>query len=559
MTIATYVDPASGPAGWIAQILQFGGRLHPLLVHLPVGALASLLMYELAAWFLGFPDRRRARGVLLGFTLLTSFLSLGSGWLLAQDGAHAGAAVAEHRNMALLFTCALACAAAAELRSALKPSATGGFAYGAAMAFSLILLFPAAHLGGSLTHGEGFLFPTRSHAPVEGPVAKASDPSAAHFIQYVAPVLEAKCIQCHGADQQKGKLALHEPGRIRKGGKSGPVLNVTDPASSLLLRRIQLPATDRSHMPPPGKPQLTTDEAGAIVRWIELGGALPGQDSVALENGKSRDASNNITVPAPGAPAAAVAALEERFVHVQRLGADSEWLWIDFSAAARRVSATDIVQLLTPVAPFVSDLGLSRADVDASVFALAASMPALRRIEIRDTKCNDADLAPLKGHASLRELVATKSTMGDGSIDILLSMPALQKVYLWGTAFSEHGLLKLQRSRPRLHLDRGTPPHASVLASEGEIKLSSDAPVPGGAGAISNAAAATSTVEVVSAPAKGAAPVAGGAVNSVCPVSGSAVNPQHTIQFEGRTIAFCCPNCPAKFQAAPENYRDKLK
>ena len=47
-------------------------------------------------------------------------------------------------------------------------------------------------------------------------------------------------------------------------------------------------------------------------------------------------------------------------------------------------------------------------------------------------------------------------------------------------------------------------------------------------------------------------------VNTKCPVSGEAVDPSHFVVFEGRKIGFCCGNCPAKFNADPKKYLDKV-
>ena len=47
-------------------------------------------------------------------------------------------------------------------------------------------------------------------------------------------------------------------------------------------------------------------------------------------------------------------------------------------------------------------------------------------------------------------------------------------------------------------------------------------------------------------------------VNEKCPVSGADVNPEATAQYEGRTVAFCCNNCKAKFVADPAKFAGKL-
>jgi YHS domain-containing protein len=43
-----------------------------------------------------------------------------------------------------------------------------------------------------------------------------------------------------------------------------------------------------------------------------------------------------------------------------------------------------------------------------------------------------------------------------------------------------------------------------------------------------------------------------------CPVSGKPINAEHVVEFEGKKVYFCCPNCPAAFEADPAKFKDKL-
>jgi YHS domain-containing protein len=43
-----------------------------------------------------------------------------------------------------------------------------------------------------------------------------------------------------------------------------------------------------------------------------------------------------------------------------------------------------------------------------------------------------------------------------------------------------------------------------------------------------------------------------------CPVSGKPINPEHKVEFEGKQVYFCCPNCPAAFNADPKKFMEKL-
>ncbi|NUP90157.1 MAG: YHS domain-containing protein [Candidatus Sumerlaeia bacterium] len=47
-------------------------------------------------------------------------------------------------------------------------------------------------------------------------------------------------------------------------------------------------------------------------------------------------------------------------------------------------------------------------------------------------------------------------------------------------------------------------------------------------------------------------------LNAICPVMGGPVNPDITVQYEGKTIRFCCESCPQMFLQDPERYLDRL-
>jgi YHS domain-containing protein len=45
---------------------------------------------------------------------------------------------------------------------------------------------------------------------------------------------------------------------------------------------------------------------------------------------------------------------------------------------------------------------------------------------------------------------------------------------------------------------------------------------------------------------------------TMCPVSGKPIDPEHSVEYKGQKVYFCCPNCPAAFEKEPEKYVAKL-
>ncbi|MCY2966871.1 MAG: DUF1549 domain-containing protein [Planctomycetota bacterium] len=97
-------------------------------------------------------------------------------------------------------------------------------------------------------------------------VAASDDVRPVSFDDAILPVLTAKCGRCHGAETQKGQLALHSAKSLRAGGEGGPVLVAGKPEESRLIEVLEA-----GEMPPDGKNRLTADELASIKTWIQQG------------------------------------------------------------------------------------------------------------------------------------------------------------------------------------------------------------------------------------------------------------------------------------------------
>src|SRR5205823_4649604 len=98
------------------------------------------------------------------------------------------------------------------------------------------------------------------------------NPGEGLFEAKVRPLLEAKCLQCHGAAKHKGGYRLDIPDTVLKGGDSGrAAIKPGDPLQSNLVRLILLPTESDDVMPPEGKGSLTSDEIMVFIRWIQAG------------------------------------------------------------------------------------------------------------------------------------------------------------------------------------------------------------------------------------------------------------------------------------------------
>jgi uncharacterized membrane protein len=136
--------------------LQFLGRLHPLLVHFPIGLLAIGFVLELLT------IKGKRKGLREGINLMVyigagfAVFSALFGWFLKTQEEYAGNLVDNHQYTGIA-TAVLAVTTALLLKSGLKKLPVNLKAYRIVFFTTVILLTIAGHLGANLTHGEDYL------------------------------------------------------------------------------------------------------------------------------------------------------------------------------------------------------------------------------------------------------------------------------------------------------------------------------------------------------------------------------------------------------------------
>lgn len=85
------------------------------------------------------------------------------------------------------------------------------------------------------------------------------------FETSVLPLLEARCVSCHGADHPRTGLDVRTRGNLLEGGHSGPAVVPGAPDKSLLYKLVA------SGKMPPGGPKLSPSEIKRIETWIRSG------------------------------------------------------------------------------------------------------------------------------------------------------------------------------------------------------------------------------------------------------------------------------------------------
>jgi uncharacterized membrane protein/YHS domain-containing protein len=531
------------------------GRAHPMVLHLPIGLVAALVILEAVRWVHRERERSAAIVPLAWCNALTAAIAVASGLALAEEPGYGGTTLDRHKLLGIAFavlSVALAALATKAARRQHGPKARGaGLAYTIALLVTMVGLVPVGHLGAEMTHGAGFLTePLRARAATNDDVTPTIAQAAANDVApdataadgaralpaSVRAILTSRCTACHGESRTKGLLALHTLAAIEAGGEHGSAIVWGKPEESLLLTRMLLPLDDDDHMPPEGKPQPDASEIETIRSWI-----LAGADASALAASAPQEAP--AVVPAADVPptpdSAAVARLRDALVHVQPVANDSPLLWVDFSAV-RTADDALVRSLLEPLGASIADLNLAGTAIGDGTLTLTAAMKRLRRLDVRDTAITDQGFAAMKDHASLRELIIVGTKLTDSSTETLRSLAGLERLFAWRSGIGGDALVALRADRPNLRVDADEGATSEPIETEPVLTFTSDAPIPGAP------ASAAATPPIV-------------AINAVCPVSGAPVNPTYTIVWEGRPIGFCCEKCAASFWANPASFTAAIR
>jgi mono/diheme cytochrome c family protein len=98
-------------------------------------------------------------------------------------------------------------------------------------------------------------------------IAATAEPSAAFvsFANDILPILESRCVKCHGGEQTKEGLDLKTYESLMAGSQNGPVVTAGSAEDSYLARQII-----EGEMPKRG-PKLTPNEIQLVIDWINQG------------------------------------------------------------------------------------------------------------------------------------------------------------------------------------------------------------------------------------------------------------------------------------------------
>ena len=445
----------------------FFGRFHPLIVHLPIGFIVFAALLSLTEIY----KRNNVLTASINIALLagtaSAILAAISGYLLSSGGGYNINTLGWHKWLgfgviALTFLAWLVRIRVNSHKKFFKLNLNNII-----LSACLILIAISGHLGGNMTHGEGYLtrhmpqFFQQMYGSAKAVHQKITLPVLDSVIVYndiIQPIFDAKCTSCHNPDKLKGNLNLTTEAGIMEGGKSGHAVVAGDLAKSELYRRITLPPGSSKFMPTDNHPPLIPIETGFIKWWITSGVefrknllamGIDEKTKFLVSNylGIDVEAEKEILLPkVAAADSIVIRQLTDMKIIVSSVTTQSNLLEASFVMVQKSSPEQQVVLLekLSAIKVQLYRLDVSNCKLNRQALNIISGFIRLNKLDMQKNNLTDDMIQPLVALQQLVVLNSGQNTLTDKSIVIFKKMPALKKINLWQNIVTEVGIKNLE-------------------------------------------------------------------------------------------------------------------
>jgi uncharacterized membrane protein len=483
----------------VSPVLESIGRLHPIMVHLPLGLVFAAVVVELARLVQRRPSLSAFTPIALGLAALGAVVASGTGWFFSEGEADTSS-LFWHRWLGIACAVVLIAVAWMAIRAArhtVNAAQITPIVRGVLLAAGLLVGW-VGHLGGDMVWGENYVLqpilkawnggaPSASGA--NGDDATGSGAAAANVIgsgdsdadklafytSNVLPILQDRCYECHGNGKHKGGLSMDVRSSLVSRDSSGIwIVQPGDPAHSLMIERCLLPAEDDEAMPPQGD-RLKATELEFLRTWIAAGAVMPAGGGSIEANGSSgvrgapvqestADRRGPINAPksrSAGLPAlsdaqiAEATALRGKGINAVPVSVGASTLSVSIPGG-KGVGDADISALI-PIAAQIEELSFARASVSDAGMMQMPSMPFVRSVRVDNTALTDIGITVLLSRTLEVETVnLVSSGATDGVFTVLAKLPRLQRVYVFDTQVTAQGIDRFRATHPGVEIVVGS-------------------------------------------------------------------------------------------------------
>ena len=381
----------------------------------------------------------------------------------------------------------------------------------------------------------------------------------------IYPILDAKCINCHGAEKDKGKLRMHTKEDLLKGGRGAgsDIIVKQDIEASELIYRITLPKEDEESMPPMEDEAhynpVTEEELMVLKSWINLGASFDmllqdlddvgkkAADHVLNNLPKKMLSATALLIPrlpeVPAANQSILSKLKAKGLLVMPIAQNTNALYLNASYLGKKFNDEELEAIL-PLAPQLLWLNVARTSISDNGMKFISKLKMLERLHAENTSISDASTPEISKLGNLKYLNLYNTKISDASIENLRKLQKLEKVFLWQTKVTQEGAEALRHNFVDSKIFTSLSDKKNAL-SDRIKKTEQDY-----AKKINEL---ENKVKVLSSSTDDQQPI-----NDKCPVSNKPVDISKSTNFEGRMVGFCCANCKGKFDKDSASYRSKI-
>jgi uncharacterized membrane protein len=440
---------------------EFLGHFHPVVVHLPIGILLIAALFHGLSGTVKYQALRPAVSPLLLFGMLSAVVACLTGFLLSTTDDYDANIVGKHQWLGIAT-------AIVSFISYIIQRKNSKYISWAIVLLVLMISF-TGHVGGTLTHGEGYLTEAFYNYSGSGkkikPIANVQE--AMVYEDVIQPILETRCYGCHSSRKQKGGLRLDEKDFILKGGKEGVVVIPGDAASSELVNRIFIAHENEDHMPPKEKPQPTTAQKDLIKWWIASGASFDKKvrdlnqtpeimvtlAALSKREGASKLSSSIPEIAVEEAPPSVLTDLREHGVVVLPVGRDSHYLSVNFINV--NVSDDSLMMLLSSIDKQLVWLKTGMYPVREEDLKRIGQLQALTRLQIGNLKDSQNGLQHLGKLKKLQYLNLTGAEITKETVSAVKDLASLKNLYLFHCRISPLEYSDLRKFLPNVKIDTG--------------------------------------------------------------------------------------------------------
>jgi uncharacterized membrane protein len=432
---------------WMSPI----GRMHPLLLHLPIGFVVLLVIFSFLKNEIETKSYELIRTILLTLTALSAAIVALMGFFLSREDGYDERLLQLHKFTGIAVSLVAYIAVVFDERLISKTYLNWTL---------FVIMAIAGHFGAGITHGENYLFEAWQKTDT-APQFSENDPM---YKAVIFPIFEAKCLACHNDDKTKGQLNMSSIEKILKGGKNGLIWKAGDVLNSHLIQRANLPLEHKEHMPPKGKPQLTAEEIALLTAWINEGADVKKVFKNYLESSETKKIASKLVgikssiketkVYTFSMPSESdLVAVNTPFCSVFPLATNSPALRADFFVS-KKFDRKDL-ENLSKVGGQLVILNLSKMPVDDEDLALIANFPNLEKLILNQTDITGKTLKTLNKCKNLESIALAGTKISEDDIQKILDLPKLKEVFLWNTPINPAFIAELEKKYIKIKFDKG--------------------------------------------------------------------------------------------------------